>query len=110
MAKNKHKFDKSQSGKKVIPSSPPSFPKIKLNGISKRGWKVIGFGIGTAVLGFYILSFTDPAGQNWASNLSPFVILGGYATIAIGIVFPEKDERTDQSINQNLPSQNPIVK
>jgi hypothetical protein len=54
--------------------------------ISKRGWKVIGIGIAVAILGYVVLSFTDPRGQNWASRLSPFLILGGYATIGFGIV------------------------
>ncbi|MBI4054830.1 MAG: hypothetical protein HY402_01705 [Elusimicrobia bacterium] len=58
--------------------------------VSKRGWRVIGLGIGLLVVGFYLLTFTDPMGQNWASHLSPFVILGGYAAIAIGILLPEK--------------------
>ena len=62
---------------------------LKLEGISKRGWKVIGIGIGVVALGFLVLSFTDPAGQNWASNLCPFLILGGYATIGFGIVLPD---------------------
>ena len=107
MAKNKNKFDKN----KLIKSAPnQNIPKIKLGGISKRGWKIIGIGIGTAALGFYILTFTDPAGQNWASNLSPFIILGGYAVIAIGIVFPDKKEETVQKIDPILTSQNPVSK
>lgn len=101
MAKNKHKFDKSSLGKKEPLS--PSVPKVKLGGISKRGWKTIGCGIGTAALGFYILTFTDPAGQNWASNLSPFVILGGYAAIAVGIILPDKKEELIQGSNQAAP-------
>lgn len=32
---------------------------------------------------------TDPMGQNWASNLSPFLILGGYALIGLGIVLKD---------------------
>ena len=69
---------------------------IKMAGISKRGWKVIGLGIGIVAIGFYILSLTDPAGQNWASNLCPFLILGGYATIGIGIVLPDPSESEPQ--------------
>lgn len=84
MAKKKDRIEK---GKKVI-----SAPSIKMEGISKRGWKVIGTGIGIVAIGFFVLSFTDPAGQNWASNLSPFLLLGGYATIGIGIVLPDRNE------------------
>ncbi len=58
--------------------------------ISKRGWKVVGIGIATVILGFIVLSFTDPSGQNFASRLSPFLILGGYATIGFGIITKEQ--------------------
>jgi hypothetical protein len=54
--------------------------------ISRRGWKIIGVGAGIAVLGYIVLSFTDPRGQNLASVVSPFLILGGYATIGVGII------------------------
>ena len=47
---------------------------------------MIGAGIGVVFLGFIVLSLTDPSGQNWASTLSPFLILGGYGTVAAGIV------------------------
>lgn len=57
--------------------------------LSRRGKKVIFSGIGVAVLGYIVLTFTDPAGQNWASVLSPFLILGGYIAIGIGILLPD---------------------
>ncbi|HRY29117.1 MAG TPA: hypothetical protein P5079_03675 [Elusimicrobiota bacterium] len=57
--------------------------------LSKRGKIVIAAGIVTAAVGFFLVTFTDPAGQNWASNLCPFVILGGYALIGVGIVVPD---------------------
>ncbi|MFH1283512.1 MAG: hypothetical protein ABII27_07595 [bacterium] len=63
---------------------------IKIIGISKRGKRTIGIGIGVLILGFIILTQTDPAGQNWASHLSPFLIIGGYVIIGIGIVLPDK--------------------
>ena len=53
---------------------------------STRGWKLIGIGIGIVVLGFIVLCFTDPRGQNFASKLSPFLIIGGYTLIGFGIV------------------------
>ena len=81
MSKDKKKQKQSQPVKKE-----------DIIGISKRGKKIIAGGIGVVVLGFFVLSKTDPAGQNWASVLSPFLILGGYAAIAIGIIFPEKKE------------------
>jgi len=62
----------------------------KLKGISRRGIRVILAGAALAALGFFILTKTDPAGQNWASKLSPFLILGGYAVVGAGILLPEK--------------------
>lgn len=66
---------------------------IRIIGISALGKKVILAGVGVLVLGFLVLTKTDPAGQNLASNLSPFLIIGGYVIIGIGIVFPEKSEK-----------------
>ncbi|MFH1378977.1 MAG: hypothetical protein ABII23_01745 [bacterium] len=80
--------------KKKNRQKQPAENTQELIGISKRGKKIIAGGIGILMLGFYILSKTDPAGQNWASILSPFLILGGYAVIAIGIIFPAKGEQT----------------
>ena len=62
----------------------------KQEGISKIGKKVIGVGIGLLIIGFFILTKTDPEGQNWASIVSPFLIVGGYITIAVGIILPDK--------------------
>ncbi len=77
------------------PAAEPARPALKLEGISRRGWKVIGAGIGIVIIGYYVLSLTDPAGQNWASTLSPFLLLGGYATIGVGIV--TRDPQTDNT-------------
>ena len=62
----------------------------EVTGISKMGKKIIFSGIGLLIIGFFILTKTDPGGQNWASIISPFLIVGGYITIAVGIIFPEK--------------------
>lgn len=82
MAKNKNRFEKSAA-------KAPDARRGFFSDVSRRGWKVIGIGIGIAASGFVVLSFTDPAGQNWASNLCPFLILGGYAVIGVGIVLPD---------------------
>ena len=55
-------------------------------GITAMGWKMIGAGIFLLLIGFFVLTQTDPAGKNWASCLSPFMILGAYAIIAAGIM------------------------
>jgi hypothetical protein len=54
--------------------------------LSRRGWKIVAAGVVVVILGFIVLSFTDPRGQNVASNLSPILIIGGYALIGAGIV------------------------
>jgi len=60
--------------------------------ISKSGWKVIGAGAAVAALGYIVLAFTDPRGQNFASKLSPFLILGGYVTIGAGILVRDRPQ------------------
>jgi hypothetical protein len=81
---------KSKKGKFQQQQQAPS-PAARLAGISKTGKKIILGGVGVLVIGYFILSKTDPTGQNWASVLSPFIILGGYAAIGIGILFPAKE-------------------
>jgi hypothetical protein len=60
--------------------------------LSARGKKTIGGGIAVLALGFYVLTLTDPSGRNWASTLSPLLILGAYAIIAFGIFLPDPAE------------------
>lgn len=50
--------------------------------MSRRGWALMAGGIVTAGVGYGLLSLSDPAGRNWASRISPPVILAGYAAIA----------------------------
>lgn len=54
--------------------------------MTKRGWKIVIGGVIGVILGFIVLTFTDPMGQNWASRLSPFLLIGGYATIGFGLI------------------------
>ncbi|HBU68767.1 MAG TPA: hypothetical protein DEE98_00105 [Elusimicrobia bacterium] len=84
--KNKHNQAKSQQAQN----------KPTVSGISSVGKKVIFAGICVLSLGFFVLTKTDPAGQNLASNVSPFLILGGYALIGIGIAIPEKQTTSSQ--------------
>lgn len=97
-SKNKNKLNKQFQKNRLMPLGPDPF---KYGGISKRGWKVIGLGVAIAAIGYYVLSLTDPAGQNWASNLSPFLLLGGYATLAIGIILPEKESIPESTSTPN---------
>ena len=63
--------------------------KIENKGISKNGYKVILAGIFVVIVGFLVLTKTDPFGQNLASKVSPFLILGGYAIIGLGLIWPD---------------------
>jgi hypothetical protein len=69
-------------------ASKPASPRTPL--ISRRGWITIGLGSAVTALGYVVLSFTDPQGQNLASRVSPFLILGGYTTIGAGIVLRDR--------------------
>lgn len=73
--------------------------------LSSKGKKIIAAGIATLALGFLLLTRTDPRGQNWASKLCPFLILGGYAVIAAGIVTPDNppDLKPSEDV---LPAEN----
>jgi len=87
--------NKNSSIKTSVQSSAPA-------GISKRGRRVIFSGIAVLIAGFFVLTKTDPAGQNLASMLSPFLILGGYLIIGIGIFVPDKaDAPKDIGVKTN---------
>jgi hypothetical protein len=77
MAKNKKTI------KEKVPAPPP--PSAALNPLGK---KLVTAGGILAVLGFLVLSRADSLGRNWAASLSPFLILGGYAVIGIGLFLP----------------------
>jgi len=81
-------MSKKNKMQKALPKAPvlPAGPLL-----SCRGKKVIGAGIALAAVGFYLVTLTDPSGQNWASSLCPFLILGGYALMGIGIVTPDPE-------------------
>ncbi|MEK7690591.1 MAG: hypothetical protein AAB425_06195 [Bdellovibrionota bacterium] len=78
---------KKQKSQKTIKENIPQAPDEPISALGRR---IIAAGVVGVICGFFVLSRTDPLGQNWASHLSPFLILGGYALIAIGIFFPEK--------------------
>ena len=84
----------SKKNRQNINSNLNNIQQVSMQGISKLGKKIIFSGILVLIAGFYILTKTDSYGQNWASMLSPFLILGGYVIIGIGIIYPDKIEQS----------------
>jgi hypothetical protein len=85
--KNKQHQQQKQQQQKQQAAAP-----VEARGLSSLGKKVILAGFVVLAAGYFILTKTDPAGQNLASKLSPFLILGGYALIGAGIAVPEKKQ------------------
>lgn len=94
MAKNPRRTQKENAA--VVGGNKTKTPSL----VSSRGKKVIMAGVIVVLSGFWILTFTDPAGQNWASTLSPALLILGYAAIGVGIVLPD---RVSTSAPENLP-------
>lgn len=89
---------KRQEREKSDPSSDrPSEKGVSVSAsdgeaISPAGKRTIGAGIAVLILGFVFLTLTDPYGRNWASTVSPLLILGAYVIIAYGIFLPDGGE------------------
>ena len=52
----------------------------------KTGIYIIGIALAVLALGYYVLSLVNADASNWAGAVSPILIIGGYITIAIGIL------------------------
>jgi len=77
--------------KKTMKPDHPAAP-LPTEPISPVGKRLIAAGAALVVLGFVVLSFADPLGKNAASVLSPFLLLGGYAAIGLGLFLPSAPE------------------
>ena len=77
MAKNK------KTMKKDVPAPPPPTENL-----SSRGKMLLTAGGSAVLLGFLVLSRADAMGANMAASVSPFLILGGYAAIGVGLFLP----------------------
>lgn len=77
MAKNKN------TTKKDAPA--PSLPSEAL---SSRGKLIVGVGGALVIAGFVLLSFADALGRNLPAMISPFLLIGGYAAIGVGLFLP----------------------
>ena len=59
---------------------------IKAQGISKRGRKILTFGITGYVLAFVVLAMVDSGATNWASVVSPILFVSSFIVISLGII------------------------
>ncbi len=46
---------------------------------------MIGAGATLAIAGFALLAFADALGRNVPASVSPFLLIGGYSLIAVGL-------------------------
>lgn len=74
---------KKKTHKEKVPAPPPPSENL-----SSRGKLLIKAGGASVLLGFVVLSRADSMGRNWASSLAPFLILGGYAAVGVGLYLP----------------------
>ena len=49
-------------------------------------WTLLIAGVVALIYGFALLSKANPSGDDWASVVSPFLIVGAYATIFVAVV------------------------
>jgi len=112
MSRRKRKKDKKKKGHQESPTTAEpqkavvaSVAELEQEDISKRGKKTIAAGCVFLCIGFFLLKLTDPEGKNWASTLSPLIILSSYGLIAFGIFLPEPEKTTeDLPLSSDSPS------
>ncbi len=59
---------------------------VENKGKNRAGLYIIGIAIAMLVLGYYVLTKVNPDASNWAGAVAPVLIIGGYITVAIGIL------------------------
>lgn len=77
MARNKNTM------KKDLPAPP-----LPTEALSPRGKLLAGAGGALVVAGFVLLAFADAQGRNLPALVSPFLLIGGYAAIGVGLFLP----------------------
>ena len=60
--------------------------KVPVQGISRKGRKILTFGIVGYVLAFIILSRVNAEATNWASVISPVLFVTSIIVISLGII------------------------
>jgi hypothetical protein len=79
---------------------PPVLPQ-KINLLSPHSKKLVFAGLCLVLFGFWILTYTDPAGQNWASTLSPLLLVLGYFFIGLGSVMRNSSSWSSSASNSS---------
>jgi hypothetical protein len=69
--------------------SLPEVPLHSATGLSRRGKRFTLAGMGMAAVGFWLLKWTDPSGQNRASVIAPLFLVAGYILIGIATLIPD---------------------
>lgn len=77
----------AKKDKKTIKTSAPSLPPPS-ESLNPRGKALAAAGGVLVVLGFIVLSRADALARNWAGHLAPFLVLGGYAVLGLGLFLP----------------------
>lgn len=91
---------KGKNAKKIQGSRGDLTAPRQPEDISGRGKKAIGLGVAALALGFFVLSYSDPMGSNWAAKLAPFLIIAGYVVIGLGIFLPDSgSEKTMEGLS-----------
>lgn len=73
--------------KKTMKTDRPG-PPAPIEPLSSRGKTMIATGGILVVCGFVVLSFADPLGRNLAAQVSPFLLIFGYAVVGFGLFLP----------------------
>jgi len=63
------------------------FDRSPENGLGRTNWLLLGIGLLFLIVGFVVLALADERAANLAGRLSPFLILGAYAIIFIGLIY-----------------------
>lgn len=61
-------------------------PPAEGDRFGRTNWLLLAAGLALVVIGFFVLSFADERASNLAGRISPFIILGGYGLLFVGLI------------------------
>jgi hypothetical protein len=56
------------------------------SGKKKNGLYIVGAAVAMLVIGYFVLTKVNADASNWAGAVAPIMIIGGYITVAVGIL------------------------